>query len=249
MTRLLTLAVLCLVLAAGLSAQGIGRGPAKSRNSLKKGANEAAKEAQQATNKARRAENRAEADEKREAAKEAKEAKKAEDGTEVGPDVVLPEDGDDAVPEPGESVPRAEKDSTIDEVMDMLKLTDKTKREQFKKNVRDAWEDTEKEDKRYAPAYKRADTAEKKAAAKKEHDDKLKSIWEKSDAEIAKLKLLTEEQTAQWKKASEELRTKTATDIHYEAKEKAEADKKAEEAKKEAEKAKPEEGDGMGSDD
>lgn len=247
MTRLLTLAMLCLVLAAGLSAQGIGRSPAKSRNSLKKGANEAAKEANNAAAKARRAENRDEAAEKREAADAAKEAKqKKDEGAAVGPDVVLPEDGQEDIPEPGNTVPRAEKDTTIDEVMDMLKLTDKTKREAFKKLVREAWESTEKEDKRYAPAYKRADTDEKKAAAKKEHDEKLKAIWVKSDEEVAKQKLLTDDQTKQWLKASEELRTKTATDIHYEAKEKVDAAKKAEEARKEAEKAKPEEGGGMG---
>lgn len=232
MTRIFALFVVCLALAAGLSAQGIGRGPAKSRNSLKKGANEAAKEAQNNARKANRAQNESEADAKREAAKEAREAReKKDEGAAVGPDVALPEDGDDAIPEPGETTPRAEKDSTIDEVMDMLKLTDKTKREAFKKLVREAWEATEKEDKRYAPVYKKADTDEKKASARKEHQEKLKAIWDKNDEEIAKQKLLTEDQAKQWKKASEELRTKTATDLHYEAKEK-EAAKKAEEEKK-----------------
>jgi len=249
MTRLFTLMVLCMLLAAGLSAQGIGRGPAKSRNSLKKGANEAAKEAQNAANKARKAENRNEAEEKREAAKEAKEAKEnKDDGAAVGPDVILPEDGDDAIPEPGDTVTKAEKDSTIYEVMDMLKLTDKTKRESFKKLVRDAWEATEKEDKRYAPVYKKADTDTKKTSARKDHADKLKAIWDKSDEDIAKAKLLTDAQAKQWKAASAELRSKTATDIHYEAKEKAEAQKKTEEEKKKEEaKPQPEEKDEMGS--
>ena len=233
MTRLIPLLVLCLALAAGLSAQGIVRSPAKSRNSLNKGANEAAKEAQNAANKARKAENRSEAEEKREAAKEAKQPKGE------GPEIVLPEDGDDVVPEPGETVARAEKDTTIDDVMDMLKLTDKVKREQFKKNVLAAWEASEKEDKRYAPVYKKADTPEKREAARKEHQEKLKAIWTKSDEDMAKQKLLTEEQTKQWKKASEELRTKTATDIFYEAREKAEAQQAKDKAEKKPEAENP----------
>jgi hypothetical protein len=247
MTRLLTLAMLCLLLATGLAAQGIGRAPAKSRNSLKKGANESAKEAQSAANKARAAERRDEAAKERDAkdaAKEAAKEKKAEDSA-AGPAIEMPEDEQEAVPEPGETVTRAEKDSTIDDVMDMLKLTDKTAREKFKKLVRDGWEDTEKEDKRFAPIYKKADTDEKKAAARKEHQDKLKALWDKVDAEIARQKLLNDDQTKQWKKASEELRTKTATDLHYEAKEKEAAQaaaNKAEEDKKKAEQEKKDSG-------
>ncbi|MBK9975044.1 MAG: hypothetical protein IPP14_09765 [Planctomycetes bacterium] len=242
MKRLVTavLVVLALAIAMPLAAQGIGRSPAKSRNSLKKGANESAKEAQSAANKARAAERRDEAAKERDAkdaAKEAAKEKTAEDNA-AGPAIEMPEDEQEAVPEPGETVTRAEKDSTIDDLMDMLKLTDKTAREKFKKLVRDGWDDTEKEDKRFAPIYKKADTDEKKTAARKEHQDKLKALWDKVDSEIAKQKLLNDEQTKQWKKASEELRTKTATDLHYEAKEKEAAQaaaKKAEEDKKKSE--------------
>ena len=124
----------------------------------------------------------------------------------------------------GSTISRAIKDETLEKIMDELKLEDKAKRASFKSNVRGAWEDSEKEDKRYASIYKRyEDNDDKLAAEKKVHEDKLKKIWDDSDEKLTKDEVLDEAQLAAWKKTSADLREKTATDRYYEAKKKAAA--------------------------
>jgi len=221
--------VLVCMFAVSLNAQGIGRNAKKNRNTYKKSADKANKDYQKHAQKAAKNAEKEEKAEEREEAKAEREAKRngEDDGVKiVGGDDASPED----MPQPGATIDRTIKDKTIDQIMDELGLKDEAKREAFKKNVRAAWEDTEKEDKSYASKYKRyEDDAEKLADAKKDHQEKLKKIWDESDEKLTKDEVLTEEQMTRWKKTSEELRTKTNTDRYYEAKAKQDAAKAAEE--------------------
>lgn len=231
----LTTVVLVCLFATSLAAQGQGRSIRKSRNEMKKSADEANKEYQK---KAQKAAKNAEKEEKAEERDEAKAEREAKRNGEEEDGIGIVGGGDDAtpdnLPEPGATIDRAVKDKTIDEIMDELGLKDESKRAAFKRNVRDAWEDTEKEDKTYGGKYKRyEDDNEKLADAKKDHVEKLKKIWDESDEKLKKDEVLDEDQTTRWKKTSAELRTKTNTDRYYEAKAKQAA---AEEANKEADK-------------
>lgn len=245
---------LVVVLVAGfaveLSAQeGRGRGSTYRgvRGSLKREADKAEKQSEQNRKEAARKAEKAREEEEREAEKEEREAaKKEKKGEDAAGDAMeMPEGPEAEEAKPGDTIPRAEKDEILDEIMDELGLKDAALREKFKKSVRGAWEDSEKEDKRYYGEYKKSDNDDKKAAAKKTHQEKLKGVWDKSDTELDKDKVLNEEQKKKWKDASKDLREKTATDWWEEAqREKAAreaAEKEAAEGKKDE--AKPE-GDG-----
>ncbi|MCC6465843.1 MAG: hypothetical protein IT463_10930, partial [Planctomycetes bacterium] len=159
--------------AVELSAQeGRGRGnPYRGvRGSIKREAEKNEKQAEQHRKEAARRNEKEQAEEEREAAKEEREAaKKEKKGEDAAGDAMeMPEGAVEEDVKPGETIPRAEKDGILDDIMDELGLKDAALREKFKKSVRSAWEDSEKEDKRYYGEYKKADTSEeKKAAAKK----------------------------------------------------------------------------------
>ena len=228
MNRIVTVMAFALlfVCAAGLNAQGLGKNYKKQNGSYKK-ANDKAQKAGQA--QAKKAQKNAEQEEKKQEREDAKAEREGGDDDDGGIGIVGGEKADE-VAEPGSTISRAIKDETREKIMDELKLEDKAKRASFKSNVRGAWEDSEKEDKRYASIYKRyEDNDDKLAAEKKVHEDKLKKIWDESDEKLTKDEVLTEEQMTRWKKTSEELRTKTNTDRYYEAKAKQDAAKAAEE--------------------
>lgn len=234
MNRFLSvLAVVMLVaFAADLSAQG--RNWRKNNGSYKKASEKAQKAGEQQAKKAQQKNEQEEKEAEREAAKEEREAKR--NGEEEEDGIAIAGGEADDLPEPGETVNRAIKDETLEEVMDELGLEDKAKRSKFKSNVRSAWEDSEKEDKRFSVLYKKyLENSEKLEAEKRVHQDKLKKIWDESDEKLKKEEVLDEKQAEAWKKTSEELRTKTATDLHYEGKAKQAQPEKKEDKKEKKE--------------
>ena len=228
MNRFITLiaVVLLCAFAASLSAQG--RYPRKNKNTYKKANEQAKKAAEKQQKKAQNNAKKEAAAEEREAEKEEREARRNGD-EEERPAIVGGEGAD--LPEPGEATEEEFKEEVLEGILDELGVTDEKQRKEFKKNVIDAWEDTEKEDKRWAGVYRRyEDDSEKLGDKKEEHTEKLAKIWEDSDEDLVKDEVLTEEQMKRWKDASEELRTKTNTDRYYEAKPASEPDVKEKKA-------------------
>ena len=224
--------VMLIAFAADLSAQG--RNWRKNNGSYKKASEKAQKAGEQQAKKAQQKNEQEEKEAEREAAKEEREAKR--NGEDEDGIAIAGGDEADDLPEPGESVNRAIKDETLEEVMDELGLEDKAKRSKFKSNVRGAWEDSEKEDKRYSVLYKKyLENSDKLEAEKRVHQDKLKKIWDESDEKLKKEEVLDEKQQEAWQKTSEELRTKTATDLHYEGKAKQAQPEKKEDKKEKKE--------------
>lgn len=215
MNRLFTVIVIATVclFSAELVAQ-VGAGRPKNKNTYKKANEQAKKAGEQQAKQAQKKNEQEEKEAEREAAKEEREARR--NGEEDGPSIIGGPAED--LPEPGEATDKKTKESVIDGVMDELGITDDKKRAAFKKNVTKAWEDSEKEDKRWAGVYRRyEDDAEKLGKEKTEHAEKLKKIWDESDKDLEKDEVLTEEQMKRWKEASSELRTKTNTDRYYES--------------------------------
>lgn len=220
MRMLLSLCVMALVLVGGnqLAAQkGVPAGghPGKAKNKYKQSGDKQAKEAQKRAQEAARKAEQEEREAEREAEKAEREERRAErdaageDSAEK--DANAPANGE-AVPQPGETVKRADKDAQIDKWMDELKLTDSTLRGKFKTLARGAWEDCEKEDKRYHTALKKTDDAEGLKKLGTEHKDNLAKTWNEADADATKQSLLDATQLESWKKLSEGLRTGTNTD-------------------------------------
>ncbi|MCB9933264.1 MAG: hypothetical protein H6841_07580 [Planctomycetes bacterium] len=232
MKRVLTVLAVVLLVAFAVDLSAQGRNWRRNSGSYKRASEKAQKAGEQQAKKAQKNAEKEEREDAREDAKEEREAKR--NGEEEDGIAIAGGDQADDLPEPGETVARAIKDETLEEVMDELGLEDKNKRTKFKTNVRGAWEDTEKEDKRYSVLYKKyLENSDKLAAEKKVHQEKLKKIWDESDEKLKKEEVLDEKQTEAWKKTSEELRTKTATDVHYEGKAKqAEPEKKEDKKEK-----------------
>ena len=211
MNRFIALIAVVLVcaFAANLTAQGVGKGWRKNNNTYKKANDKAQKEAEQRAKKAQNNAKKEAAAEEREAEKEEREAEREarRKGEEEGPSIAGGDEGED-LPEPGEATDKKFKEEVLDGILDELGVTDEKKRKDFHKYVTDAWEDTEKEDKRWAGVYRRyEEDAEKLGEKKKEHADKLKKIWDESDEDLTKKEVLTEEQMKRWKEASEDLST------------------------------------------
>jgi len=222
MKRFITVVALAVVccFAADLYAQG-GVRRNKEQRDIKKAQAEAEKNRKEQAAKAKKNAEQAEREAEKEEAREERDARRNGEEEEDGIGIVGGDAGADEVAEPGSTISRAIKDETLEKVMDELKLEDKNKRAKFKSEVRGAWDDCEKEDKRYALTYKRyMDNAEKLATEKKVHQDKLTKIWEESDEKLTKDEVLDADQMTRWKKASAELREKSATDRYYEAKNK-----------------------------
>lgn len=225
---------LLLVFTASLNAQGLGKNYKKQNGSYKKANEKAQKQGAQQAKKAQKNAEQEEKKEEREEAKEERDARKnGEDEDGIG---IVGGAEEEELPEPGSTIARAIKDETLEKIMDELKLEDKAKRAKFKSNVRGAWEDSEKEDKRYAGVYKRyLENDDKLAAEKKVHEGKLEKIWDESDEDLTKDEVLDEGQLEAWKKTSKELREKTATDRYYEAKKKAGGEEEPKKEKKDDE--------------
>ncbi len=211
----LALCVLALVLVCGsnLSAQrgvpaGGNPGKNKYKQSGEKQAKEAQKRAQEAARKAEQEEKEAEREAEKAEREERRAGKDPEDTAEKAPEA----EDSEKIPQPGETVKRADKDAQIDKWMDELKLTDSTLRGKFKTLARGAWEDCEKEDKRYYAALKKTDDAEGLKKLGTEHKDNLAKTWTESDAATTKDGLLDAKQLESWKKLSEQLRAGTNTD-------------------------------------
>ncbi|MCC7510133.1 MAG: hypothetical protein IT464_12300 [Planctomycetes bacterium] len=239
MRILLSLCVLALVLVCGsnLAAQkGVpaGGNPGKAKNKYKQSGDQQAKEAQKRAQEAARKAEQEEKEAEREAEKAEREerraGKDAEDTAEKAPEAGASE----KIPQPGETVKRADKDAQIDKWMDELKLTDATLRAKFKTLARGAWEDCEKEDKRYYAALKKTDDAEGLKKLGTEHRDNLAKTWTEADTGATKDSLLDATQLESWKKLSDSLRTGTNTDRWLAAQSKpAETEKPEKKEKKE----------------
>ncbi|MBX3474068.1 MAG: hypothetical protein KF754_06760 [Planctomycetes bacterium] len=123
------------------------------------------------------------------------------------------EDGTEERVLPGQSVDDKAKDERLEKEADKLGLEDKKIRTAFKKIAKKAWDDSEREDKRWSPVRKAVASDEKKLADEsKKHQEKLGKVWEDSDAEMKKKEVLDETKLEDWKKNSADLRKETATD-------------------------------------
>lgn len=123
------------------------------------------------------------------------------------------ETGDEERVLPGQTVADKEKDERLEKEADKLGLEDKKVRANFKKGARKAWDESEREDKRWGDIYKRlGDDAKKKEEESKKHLEKLAKIWEDSDADLKKKEILDDPKIGEWKKNSADLRKETATD-------------------------------------
>ncbi|MBK9975046.1 MAG: hypothetical protein IPP14_09775 [Planctomycetes bacterium] len=123
------------------------------------------------------------------------------------------ESGDEVRVLPGQTVPDKEKDERLEKEADKLGLEDKKVRANFKKGAKKAWDESEREDKRWGDIYKRlGDDAKKKEEETKKHLEKLGKIWEDSDADLKKKEILDDPKIEDWKKNSADLRKETATD-------------------------------------
>lgn len=220
MNRLIALIAVVLIcaFAVNLNAQTQRK---NNKNTYKKANEKAQKAGAQQAKKAQKNAAKEAAAEEREAEKEEREVEREarRNGEEDGPSIIGGDTPAEDLPEPGEATDKEFKDKTLDAILDELEVVDPDKRDDFKKYARDAWEDSEKEDKRWAGVYRRyEDKPEKLGEETREHTEKLAKIWEDSDEDIVKKEVLTEEQMKRWKEASSDLRTKTNTDRYYEAK-------------------------------
>lgn len=230
MKRLITPIAVAIVLifASGLDAQSVSKREQRNGNKAQREVEKNRKAQQDAIKRQQKNAAKNAEEEERDAAREEREAEREarKNGEEEGPSIVGGAEGED-IPEPGEATDKKFKEDVLEGILDELGVTDEGKRKDFHKYVTDAWEDSEKEDKRWAGVYRRyEEDAEKLGEEKKEHAEKLKKIWDDSDEDLTKKEVLTEEQMKRWKEASEELRTKTNTDRYYEAKPKSEPDVK-----------------------
>lgn len=201
-----------------------GRGGNKYKQSGEKQAAEAQKRAAQAAKKAEQEEKEAEREAEKAERKEARVERMAKGESAAG-DSAAPEG--EKTPQPGETVKRADKDKQIDKWMDELKLAEGS-RSKFKTIARSAWDECEKEDKRYYAALKKTEEAAALNKLADEHKGVLKTICEEADKQLTESKLTTETQLSSWQSLSGELRSGTNTDRWL-----ASQSKPAEEPKKE----------------
>lgn len=122
------------------------------------------------------------------------------------------EDGTEERVLPGQTVPDKDKLAWLEKQADELAV-DKKQRTAFLRAATKAWNETEREDKRWAGVIKSVkDNAEKRATEQTKHKENLAKVWTDSDADLTKKEILNEEQLAAWQKASAHLRAETATD-------------------------------------
>lgn len=130
------------------------------------------------------------------------------------------EDGTEDRVEPGQTVADKEKETWLDTEATKLGLEDKKVRSDFKKAGLKVWKDCEAEDQKYAAIYKankdQKDVDKKMEEPKKKHLEALKKIWDKSDEDMLKKKILSEEQLKTWQEDTKKMREQTATDKSYE---------------------------------
>ncbi|MCC7510131.1 MAG: hypothetical protein IT464_12290 [Planctomycetes bacterium] len=123
------------------------------------------------------------------------------------------ENGDEQRVEPGDTVKSADKEARLEAEADKLQLEDKKLRKEFVKLGKKAWEDCEKEDKRWTSARKKvADEPEKLAKEVEKHKEALDKAWKVCDDDILKKEILVEDLLKLFQKNTEDLRKETATD-------------------------------------
>lgn len=123
------------------------------------------------------------------------------------------EDGTEERIEPGQTIDDDAKEARLKEEADKLGLTDEKVVKDFIKYGKKAWEKAEKEDKRWAGAYKKAKNDEERLAKETaEHKEKLAEAWADGDEDMVKKKILDEEQVKKFKENTKDLREESATD-------------------------------------
>jgi hypothetical protein len=123
------------------------------------------------------------------------------------------EDGTEERILPGDTVDKDDKEARLKEEAEKLGLEDEKKIKDLIKLGKKAWEKCEKEDKRWATAYKKAKSDEERLAKETEqHKEKLADAWEDCDKDLVKKEILTEEQLAKFKENTKDLREESATD-------------------------------------
>lgn len=123
------------------------------------------------------------------------------------------EDGTEERIEPGDTVDKDAKEARLEEEAGKLGLTDEKVIKNFVKYAKKGWEKAEKEDKRWASAYKKAKKDEErleKETAK--HKEELAEAWADADEDLLKKEILTEEQVKTFQDNTKDLREETATD-------------------------------------
>ncbi len=114
---------------------------------------------------------------------------------------------------PGDTVKSADKETRLEAEADKLQLEDKKLRKDFVKLGKKAWEDCEREDKRWSSARKKvADEPEKLAKEVDKHKEALDKAWKACDDEILKKEIMVEDLLKLFQKNTEDLRKETATD-------------------------------------
>ncbi|MBZ0137742.1 MAG: hypothetical protein K8I27_15355 [Planctomycetes bacterium] len=123
------------------------------------------------------------------------------------------EDGTEERIEPGQEVEDDAKEARLKEEAAKLKLEDEKVIKDFIKYGKKAWEKAEKEDKRWATAYKKAKSDEERLAKETaEHKEKLAEAWADGDEDMLKKEILNEEQVKQYAENTKDLREESATD-------------------------------------
>ena len=123
------------------------------------------------------------------------------------------EDGTEERILPGQTVDKDDKEARLTEEAAKLGLEDEKVIKNFIKYAKKGWEKAEKEDKRWASAYKKAKKDEErleKETAK--HKEELAEAWEDADEDLIKKEILTEEQLTKFQENTKDLRDESATD-------------------------------------
>lgn len=123
------------------------------------------------------------------------------------------EDGTEERIIPGQEVDDDAKEARLKEEADKLGLTDEKVVKNFIKYAKKGWEKAEREDDRWASAYKKAKSDEERLAKETaEHKEKLAEAWADADEDLLKKEVLTEEQVKTFQDNTKDLREESATD-------------------------------------
>lgn len=123
------------------------------------------------------------------------------------------ENGDEERVLPGDTVKSADKETRLEAEADKLQLEDKKLRKEFVKLAKKAWDECEKEDKRWSSARKKvADEPEKLEKEVAKHKEALDKAWKTCDYELLKKEVMVEDMLKVFQKNTEDLRKETATD-------------------------------------
>jgi len=123
------------------------------------------------------------------------------------------EDGTEERIEPGQTVDRDAKEARLTEEAAKLSLEDEKVIKNFIRYTKKAWDKAEREDKRWATAYKKANSNEERLEKETaEHKEKLAEAWADCDEDLLKKEILTEDQLKLFQENTKDLREESATD-------------------------------------